>query len=129
MNDFEENFHKQQKVYSLSRDADAKKSIVDYCKRARRLNEKCSPDLQKGVPQRFLSGLPIFGWPECLYTDNGSHFANAEVKTLFESHGSEVTYAPISHPESVRLAERMAMLISSQLRKWVIDKIPAHKQY
>jgi hypothetical protein len=57
--------------------------------------------------------VPIFGWPECIYTDYGSHFANAEVSTLFQSHGTEVTYAPISHPESVGLA------ISQSTKYWI----------
>ena len=48
----------------------------------------------------------IFGWPEVGYFDNSSHFTSAEVHTLFESHGTDVFYAPISHPQSVSLAER-----------------------
>lgn len=32
-------------------------SVVDYCKRAKRLHEECSADLQKKIPQRFLGGL------------------------------------------------------------------------
>jgi hypothetical protein len=42
--------------------------------------------------------IPIFGFPGCIYIDNGSHFDNFEVRSFFESHGSEVIYAPITHP-------------------------------
>jgi hypothetical protein len=96
--------------------------VVDYFTKMVFATDCVSADSQTVCEFWNKSLVPIFGWPECLYTDNGSHFANAEVKTLFESRGSEVTYAPISHPESVGLAERMVMLISSQLRKWAIDK-------
>jgi len=67
---------------------------------------------------------PILGWPGCMYSDNGSHFTAHETVTMFESHGSDVVFAPISHPQSVGLAERMVQLVASQLRKWVIAKGP-----
>lgn len=54
---FEETFHRQQQVYSLARDIDTNESVVGYCKRAKRLREKCSLDLQKEIPQRILGGL------------------------------------------------------------------------
>ena len=72
---------------------------------------------------------PIFGWPCVMYTDNGSHFTAIEVQELFESHGSDVFYAPISHPQSVGLIERSVQLVASQLRKWVIERGPQSARF
>lgn len=67
---------------------------------------------------------PVFGWPVSLYTDNGSHFTGSETVSLFESHGTYLATAPISHPSSVGLVERNVQLILSQIRKWVHAKGP-----
>lgn len=72
---------------------------------------------------------PIFGWPIILYTDNGSHFDNHEVRTLFETHGSIFICAPISHPQSVGMIERMVQLVASQIRKWVIERGPTSRVF
>ncbi|TAQ83554.1 hypothetical protein B7494_g8120 [Chlorociboria aeruginascens] len=72
---------------------------------------------------------PIFGWPTAIYTDNGSYFVSHKVTTLFESHGTDVCTAPISHPQSVGLAERMVQMVGSQLRKWAIEKGPNAIQF
>lgn len=70
---------------------------------------------------------PVFGFPRCLYTDNGTHFTGSEVTTLFEGHGTSVITAPITHPSSVGLVERNVQLVSSQLRKWVFQRGPQAK--
>ena len=72
---------------------------------------------------------PVFGFPRCIYTDNGRHFTGAEVTALFESHGTRVIRAPITHPASVGLVERNVQLVMSQLRKWVLSKGPTAKTY
>lgn len=65
---------------------------------------------------------PIYGFPQALYTDNGSHFAGSETISLFETHGTRVTFAPISHPSSVGLVERNVQLVMAQIRRWVNSK-------
>lgn len=73
--------------------------------------------------------IPIYGFPASLYFDNGSHFVGAETISLFESHGTKVTTAPISHPSSVGLVERNVQLVLAQIRKWVYAKGPQAKLY
>ena len=65
---------------------------------------------------------PIFGWPHWLYTDNGTHFIGSETVALFESHGTRVIQAPISHPSSVGLIERNVQLVIAQVRRWCAEK-------
>lgn len=67
---------------------------------------------------------PIYGFPEWLYTDNGSHFVGSETISLFESHGTRVTQAPISHPSSVGLVERNVQLVLAQIRRWCAERGP-----
>lgn len=72
---------------------------------------------------------PVFGFPKCIYNDNGSHFTGSEITTLFQSHGTFQIITPISHPSSVGLVERNVQLFTSQLRKWVLDRGPAAKMF
>ena len=71
--------------------------------------------------------IPVFGFPLCIFHDNGSHFTEAEITTFFESHGTTQIRAPISHPSSVGLVERNVQLVISQVRKWVLDRGPGAK--
>ena len=64
----------------------------------------------------------IYGFLESLYTDNEKHFVGLETMSLFESHGTHITQASISHPLSVGLAERNVQLVLAQIRKWVYEK-------
>lgn len=78
---------------------------------------------QEAVKDIWLDKMvPIFGFPENLYEDNGGHFVGRETKTFFESHGTTVYTAPISHPASVGLSERCVQLVISGLRKWVFER-------
>ena len=60
--------------------------------------------------------VPVFGWPEAIYSDNGSHFTGQEINTIFQSHGVTHYTAPVTHPSSVGLIERNVQLVLSQLR-------------
>lgn len=71
---------------------------------------------------------PIFGWPDWLYMDNASYFAGSETISLFESHGTEVSLAPISHPSSVGLVERNVQLVIAQVRQWCHERGPEAKR-
>ena len=44
--------------------------------------------------------VPIMGFPEGLYTDNGSRFSGDEVQACFSSYGVRHILAPISYPQS-----------------------------
>lgn len=50
--------------------------------------------------------VPIFGFPICLFYNNGSHFTWAEITAFFQLHGTTQICAPINHLFSVGLVER-----------------------
>ena len=78
---------------------------------------------QEAVHDFWLNFLvPVFGFPLCLFHDNGSHFTGAEITAFFTQ-----IRAPISHPSSVGLVERNVQLVISQVRKWVLDRGPGAK--
>ena len=83
---------------------------------------------QEAVHDFWLNFLvPVFGYPLCIFHDNGSHFTRAEITVFFESHGTTQIQAPISHPSLVGLVERNVQLVVSQVRKWVLDWRPGAK--
>ncbi len=49
---------------------------------------------------------PIFGHPNAVYSDNGSHFVNAVVKNYFLGRGITHNMGPMSHLSSTGLLER-----------------------
>ncbi|KAI9775776.1 MAG: hypothetical protein M1839_000904 [Geoglossum umbratile] len=62
-----------------------------------------------------------FGYPYSLYTDNGSHFVGALAADFFEDKGIFHYDAPISHPSSVGLVERMVQLVLNRTRAYCIE--------
>lgn len=73
--------------------------------------------------------VPVFGFPRCVYNDNGTHFTGYEIITYFGSHRTTQITAPIMDPSSVGLVERNVQLITSQIRKWVLDRGPRAKEH
>ena len=69
----------------------------------------------------------FFGFPLCIFHDNGSHFTGAEITAFFKDNGTTQIRAPISHPSSVGLVERNVELVISQVRKWILDWGPGVK--
>ena len=65
---------------------------------------------------------PVFRWPEGLYTDNGSHFVNHNLKAVLLEHGVSYFTGPISHPSSTGLLERTVQEILAQLSKKYIKR-------
>ena len=65
---------------------------------------------------------PIFGWPEGVYSDNGSHFVNELVRTMFASHGTKHFTGPVSHPSSTGLLERTVQETMSWSAKKCIER-------
>ncbi len=65
--------------------------------------------------------VPVFGFPLCIFHDNGSHFTRVEITVFFESHSITQIRAPISHLFLVGLVKRNVQLVVSQVRKWVLD--------
>lgn len=63
--------------------------------------------------------VPIFGWLSCMYMDNGS----TSPPTIFESYMTEVISAQLSHLGSVGLAECTMKVVTTRLRKWVIQRV------
>jgi len=59
---------------------------------------------------------PIFGYPETVYSDNGSHFVNRDLQRLFKDHGVVYFTGLISHPSSTGLMERAVQGVLSFLR-------------
>lgn len=103
--------------------------VIDYFSRFVWAKACVSAD-QEAVHDFWINTLaPIFGFPKDLYTDNGSHFIDSETISLFESHGTHVTQAPISHPSSVGLVERNVQIVLAQIRRWVYQKGPTAKHY
>ena len=101
--------------------------VVDYFSRFVWAKGCVNAD-QEAVHDLWVTVLaPTYGFPESLYTDNGKHFVGSEIISLFESHGTYVTQAPISHPSTVGLSERNVQLVLAQIRKWVYEKGPQSK--
>ncbi len=65
---------------------------------------------------------PIFGWPWGVYSDNGSHFVNREVRRMFMEHGVSHFTGPISHPASTGLLERAVQEMMTFLSKKCIER-------
>ena len=66
------------------------------------MGKGCADVDQEAVHDLWVTVLvSTYGFPENLYTDNGKHFIGSEVISLFETYGTHVTQAPISHPSSV----------------------------
>lgn len=65
---------------------------------------------------------PLVGWPRQTYSDNGSHFRNTVCHAVFQNHGAEMLFGPVSHPQSTGLSERMVRMIKQQLMKWALGK-------
>lgn len=88
----------------------------------------CEVADQAAVHDFWITTLaPIYGFPGWLYMDNGSHFIGSETMSLFQSHGTHVTTAPISHPSSVGLVERNVQLVMAQIRRWCHARGPQAK--
>ena len=65
----------------------------------------------------FLSRIAkTFGWPLAVYVDNGSHFVKGELPGLLRQVKTLLFSAPITHPQSVGLAERYVQMILAGLR-------------
>lgn len=95
--------------------------IVDYFSRFVWAHTYAAAD-QVAVHGMWLNRIaPVFEFPESVFCDNGSHFRGSETVALFESHGTKVYFAPISHPSSVGLVERNVQLVTEQIRKWVLQ--------
>lgn len=101
--------------------------VVDYFSRFvwARGYESANQEAVHDFWLKFL--VPVFGFPLCIFHDNGSHFTGAEITTFFESHGTTQIRAPIIHPSSVGLVERNMQLVISQVRKWVLERGPGAK--
>ncbi len=69
----------------------------------------------------------VFGFPLCIFHDNGYHFTRAEITAFFESHSTTQIRAPISHPSSVGFVEGNVQLVISQVRKLMLDRGPGEK--
>ena len=72
--------------------------------------------------------LPPFGAPQVIYMDQARHFHSDQVRKMCSDIGAHPCYAPVSHPESVGLLERMVQLVISMLRKWYADAPTAQAQ-
>lgn len=73
--------------------------------------------------------VPAFGFPRCVYNDNGTHLTGFEITTYFSSHGTTQITASIMHPSSVGLIEQNVQLVTSQIWKWVLDRGPSANEY
>ncbi len=83
---------------------------------------------QEAVHDFWLNFLiPVFGFPLCIFHDNGSHFTGVEITAFFESHGTTQIRASIIHPSSVGLVKRNVQLVISLVKKWVLDRGPGAK--
>ena len=70
--------------------------------------------------ENFVS--PNFRFPHSLYTDNGTHFMGAPANDYFREKGILHYDAPVSHPSSVSLVERMVQLVVSRTRAYAIEQ-------
>jgi hypothetical protein len=89
---------------------------VDYF--SRYLWAKALPTATSANALEFLrhSVTETFGWPRALYTDNGSHFAGGPFPQKLREMNVQHTFAPITHPSSVGLAERYVQVVLQGLR-------------
>ncbi len=65
---------------------------------------------------------PIFGMPATVYSDNGSHFVNKDVRGLFREHGVVHYTGPITSPSSTGLLERAIQEMIGYLRTRSVEK-------
>jgi len=65
---------------------------------------------------------PIFGMPATVYSDNGSHFVNKDVRGLFREHGVVHYTGPITSPSSTGLLERAVQEMIGYLRTRSVEK-------
>lgn len=61
--------------------------------------------------------VSAFGFPCCIFHDNGSHFIGAKITTFFKSYHTTQIRAPISYPSLVGLVERNIHFVISQVKK------------
>ena len=65
---------------------------------------------------------PVFGWPQGVYSDNGSHFKNDLLKGIYAEHGVSQFVGPTSHPSSTGLLERAVQQMLSLISKSCVDR-------
>lgn len=75
-----------------------------------------TPDTGKGVAAFLRRFVTIAAVPRRIVTDNGSHFANKEVKEVCEALGIEQSFVPVHAPWVNGLVERGNGLLIQQLR-------------
>ena len=93
---------------------------VDYMTRflfAEAVKEATSANTLAFVERRIVA---IFGWPRACYNDNGSHFHGKFEEALKKQKVTQ-TFAPITWPSSVGLAERYVRLILTVFRTVLQD--------
>lgn len=54
--------------------------------------------------------VPIVGWPNSVYSDNGSHFTSSAIQEMWKDHGVFHFTAAISHPQPVGLSKRYVQM-------------------
>ena len=65
---------------------------------------------------------PVFGWPQGVYSDNGSHFVNNDTKALYMEHRVSRFTGPVSSLSSTGLLERAVQALLTLLGKSCIDR-------
>ena len=89
--------------------------VVDYFSRF--VLEPCQERAdQQSTMRAFVDKVvPILGWPKSVNSDNGSHFAGASIRKMWEDHGVMHFTAAISHPQSVGLSERYVQMVIGRI--------------
>ena len=76
----------------------------------------------KTVDFMYTCVSPLFGWPQSLYTDNGTHFTGLAITAIYQMHGVLHYKALITHPSLVGLIKKNVQLLVSTIRNISVSK-------
>ena len=63
-----------------------------------------------------------FGFLQCIFNDNGTHFTGSEITTFFENYSIMQIFISTTHSLLVGLVEQNVQLVTNQIRKWVLKQ-------
>lgn len=81
-----------------------------------------APNTRKTIASLF-DAVRRYGLPKCIYTDNGSDFRSAELRTLVEAVGIRQAFSRPYSPEGRGIIERMFRTIKEK----VMPRIPGYR--
>ena len=69
----------------------------------------------------------LFGWPQSLYTDNGTHFTNSAITAIYQMHRVLYYKASITHSFLIGLIKKNVQLLVSTIKNIYVSKGNTYK--